>query len=98
VGVLDTAAEYLEDLAEALRELGVRADLVWAPRGKAIAFPKLVVEEGAGEVYCEGGPMGNDAFHFAWTARGESAGRWLGKYCDARADARKIASFLGRAG
>jgi hypothetical protein len=52
------------------------------------------VEEGAGEVTCEGGPMGNDAFHFTWTARGQSTGQWLGKYCDSRSDARKIASLL----
>jgi hypothetical protein len=41
--------------------------------------------------------MGNDAFHFTWTARGRSTGQSLGKYCDPRSDARKIASFLNRA-
>ena len=38
--------------------------------------------------------MGNDAFHFTWTPRGQSTGRRLGKYCDSRSDARKIESLL----
>jgi hypothetical protein len=97
VGVLDTQAGYLKGLTEALQELGVTADLVWAPV-EATAPPKLIVGGGAGEVTCEGGPMGNDAFHFTWTPRGQSTGQWLGKYCDSRSDARKIASFLNRAG
>jgi hypothetical protein len=97
VSVLDTQAAYLKGLAEALQELGVTADLVWAPTG-VTALPKLVVRGGAGEVTCEGGPMGNDAFHFTWTAPGQSTGQWLGKYCDSRSDARKIASLLNHAG
>lgn len=84
---------YLKGLAQALQELGVRADLVRAPTG-VTALPKLVVGGGAGEVTCEGGPMGNDAFHFTWTPRGQSTGRRLGKYCDSRSDARKIESLL----
>ena len=96
VGILETEAAYLKGLADALQELGVTADLVWAPTG-VTGLPRLIVGGGAGEVTCEGGPMGNDAFHFTWTARGQSTGQWLGKYCDSRSDARKIASFLDRA-
>jgi hypothetical protein len=96
VGVYDTEGAYLKGLAQDLHELGIRADLVWVPRG-VTAYPKLLVGGGAGEVTCGGGPYGDDAFHFTWTPRGRSTGKWLSKRCDSPADARMIASFLNRA-